>query len=85
MVPLFACLTLNRILDTLQEALVVHGYYVVGVTNFGNIADLRTSPWCVKTSVSLDIDFKPEDHNRTLRIQALIGGMYVLQNQSTHT
>ncbi|KAH9005791.1 hypothetical protein EDB86DRAFT_2824889 [Lactarius hatsudake] len=38
----------NRILDTLQLAFVVHGFYVAGVTNFGDyLADLR-APWSLK-------------------------------------
>ncbi|KAH9045800.1 hypothetical protein EDB84DRAFT_1254248, partial [Lactarius hengduanensis] len=42
------CFVSNRILDTLQLALVVHGFYVAGVTNFGDyLADLR-APWCVE-------------------------------------
>ncbi|KAH9958660.1 hypothetical protein BGW80DRAFT_1449369, partial [Lactifluus volemus] len=41
-----ACLILNRILNSLQLAFLVHGYYLDGVTNFGNfVADLRASPW----------------------------------------
>jgi hypothetical protein len=43
-----ACLILNRILNSLQLAFLVHGYYLDGITNFGNfVADLRASPWCV--------------------------------------
>ncbi|KAH9081755.1 hypothetical protein EDB83DRAFT_2214251 [Lactarius deliciosus] len=35
------------ILDTLQLAMVVHGFYVSGIINFGDyLADLRP-PWCV--------------------------------------
>ncbi|KAH8977198.1 hypothetical protein EDB92DRAFT_842595 [Lactarius akahatsu] len=40
--------TLLLILDTLQLAMIVHGFYVVGVTNFGDyLADLRP-PWGLK-------------------------------------
>ncbi|KAH9178248.1 hypothetical protein EDB89DRAFT_1930195 [Lactarius sanguifluus] len=40
------------ILDTLQLALVVHGFYVAGVTNFGDyLANLRPSWFFVTCSV----------------------------------
>ncbi|KAH9005790.1 hypothetical protein EDB86DRAFT_3239845 [Lactarius hatsudake] len=38
----------GRILDTLQLALIIHGFYVAGITNFGDyLADLR-APWSLK-------------------------------------
>ncbi|KAI9437006.1 hypothetical protein H4582DRAFT_374568 [Lactarius indigo] len=43
------------ILDTLQLALVVHGFYVAGVTNFGDyLADLR-APWSLKVQSLIGI------------------------------
>ncbi|KAH9064965.1 hypothetical protein EDB87DRAFT_1178895 [Lactarius vividus] len=43
------------ILDTLQLALVVHGFYVAGVTNFGDyLADLR-APWSLKVQSIIGI------------------------------
>ncbi|KAH9171009.1 hypothetical protein EDB89DRAFT_1974645 [Lactarius sanguifluus] len=45
----------NRILDTLQLALVVHGFYVAGVTNFGDyLANLR-APWSLKVQSIIGI------------------------------
>ncbi|KAH9982036.1 hypothetical protein BGW80DRAFT_472 [Lactifluus volemus] len=43
------------ILDTLQEAFLVHGYYIVAVANFGNIAGLRTTPWSLRIQALLGI------------------------------
>jgi hypothetical protein len=75
-VPLLACLILNRIFDTLQMAFLIHGYYLVGVTNFGNfIADLMESPWCVSNFVRLGIDFELEGYDRSLRVQITFGCM----------
>ncbi|KAH9068353.1 hypothetical protein EDB83DRAFT_2551315 [Lactarius deliciosus] len=43
------------ILDTLQLALVVHGFYVAGITNFGDYsADLRP-PWSLKIQTLLTV------------------------------
>ncbi|KAH9081754.1 hypothetical protein EDB83DRAFT_577812 [Lactarius deliciosus] len=43
------------ILDTLQLALVVHGFYVSGVTNFGDyLADLRP-PWSLKVQTLIGV------------------------------
>ncbi|KAH9982035.1 hypothetical protein BGW80DRAFT_1261127 [Lactifluus volemus] len=62
------------IFDTLQMAFLIHGYYLVGVTNFGNfIADLMESPWCVSNFVRLAIDFELEGYDRSLRVQITFG------------
>jgi hypothetical protein len=48
--PHLACLILlNRILGSLQLALVIHAYYVISITNFGNFyAGLSDGPpWFV--------------------------------------
>ncbi|KAH9056847.1 hypothetical protein EDB87DRAFT_1166790 [Lactarius vividus] len=47
--------TLLLILDTLQLALVIHGFYVAGVTNFGDyLADLRP-PWSLKVQTFIGV------------------------------
>ncbi|KAH9075602.1 hypothetical protein EDB83DRAFT_2351262 [Lactarius deliciosus] len=53
----FVSVQLLLILDTLQLALVVHGFYVAGVTNFGDyLADLR-APW---SKVLLEVCLSPQ-------------------------
>ena len=67
-------------MDSLQLAFLVHGYYWVGVTNFGNfITDLRKLPWCVSNSVGRDFDIELEGYNRSIHIQTIFGRMYTFQ------
>ena len=41
-------LILNRVLESIQMVLLVHAYYIAGITNFDDfIADQKGS-WCVE-------------------------------------
>ncbi|KAH9002919.1 hypothetical protein EDB86DRAFT_2799718 [Lactarius hatsudake] len=52
----FVSIRVHLVLLLLELALVVHGFYVAGITNFGDYsADLRP-PWCVDYPTSPEAD-----------------------------
>ena len=68
LVPLLSWLILNRILDSLQLAFLVHGYYLLVTTN-------ASSPWCALKFCEPWYWFWTKDHNRSHQLQALFAGM----------
>jgi len=64
---------LKRVFESLQLALLIHGFYVVAVTNFGDFNADLTAPWCVE--IPGDLTLKLDSYFRSLRVQGLMGSM----------
>ena len=53
--------------------LLVHAYYIAGITNLGDFISDQKGPWWVKFPSGLDL-FELGDYSRSLRLQEIMGG-----------
>jgi len=45
---------LNRTFESLQMVLLVHAFYIAGITNFGDFISDQKGPWCVQVPLGLE-------------------------------
>ncbi|KAI0247796.1 hypothetical protein BJV78DRAFT_892749 [Lactifluus subvellereus] len=67
------------ILDSLQLAFLVHGYYLVGVTNFGDLIADRKAPWSlvVQTFIGIALSISTQQFYAWRIYKLSLGKIYI--------